>query len=83
MPHFMTVLILYINLLNLSWIIKCLFLKNMEPLKQTKKKNSLCHKLGQSAFLLLSATVISQRETNLKLRLFYVFSQISVAELIN
>ena len=26
-PHFMIVLISYINLLNLSWIIKCLFLK--------------------------------------------------------
>ena len=33
MPHFMIVLIPYINLLNLSWIIKCLFLRNMEPLK--------------------------------------------------
>ena len=32
-PHFMTVLIPYINLLNLSWIIKCLFLRNMEPLR--------------------------------------------------
>ena len=32
MPHFMIVLILYINLLNLSWIKKCLFLRNMEPL---------------------------------------------------
>ena len=31
MPHFMIVLIPYINLLNLSWIIKCLFLRNMEP----------------------------------------------------
>ena len=33
MPHFMIVLILYINLLNLSWIIKCVFLMNMEPLR--------------------------------------------------
>ena len=32
MPHFMIVLIPYINLLNLSWIIKYLFLSNMEPL---------------------------------------------------
>ena len=29
----MIVLILYINLLNLSWIIKCLLLRNMVPLK--------------------------------------------------
>ena len=29
----MIVFILYIDLLNLSWIIKCLFLRNMEPLK--------------------------------------------------
>ena len=29
----MIVLILYINLLNLSWMIKCLFLMNMEPLR--------------------------------------------------
>ena len=33
MPHFMIVLIPYINSLNLSWIIKCLFLRNMEPLR--------------------------------------------------
>ena len=32
MPHFMLVSLLHINLLNLSWIIKCLFLSNMEPL---------------------------------------------------
>ena len=31
-PPFMIVWIPYINLLNLSWIIKCLFLRNMEPL---------------------------------------------------
>ena len=33
--HFMIVIISYtcINLLNLSWIIKSLFLRNMEPLK--------------------------------------------------
>ena len=28
----MIVLIPYINLLKLSWIIKCLFLRNMKPL---------------------------------------------------
>ena len=32
MLHFISVLIPYINLLNLSWIIKCLFLRNMDPL---------------------------------------------------
>ena len=32
MPHLMLVLIPYIKLLNLSWIIKFLFLRNMEPL---------------------------------------------------
>ena len=31
-PLFMIVLIPYINLLNLSWIIKCLFLRDMESL---------------------------------------------------
>ena len=31
-PHFMILLILYIILLNLSWIKKCLFWRNMEPL---------------------------------------------------
>ena len=36
MPHFMIVLIPYINLLNFSWIIKCLFLRNMEPLSLRK-----------------------------------------------
>ena len=34
MPHFMIVLIPYINLLNLFWIIKCIFSRNMEPLKE-------------------------------------------------
>ena len=33
-PHLMIVLIPYINLINLSWIIKCLFLRNMEPLSR-------------------------------------------------
>ena len=32
MSYFMIILILYINLLNLSLIIQCLFLRNMEPL---------------------------------------------------
>ena len=32
MPQFMIVLISYISLLNLFWITKCLFLRNMEPL---------------------------------------------------
>ena len=32
MPHFMIVLIPCINLLNLSWTIKCLFLRDMVPL---------------------------------------------------
>ena len=31
MPYFMMVLILYINLFKLSWLVWCLFLKNMEP----------------------------------------------------
>ena len=34
MPHFMLVLMLYINLFNLFWIKKCLNLRNMEPIKQ-------------------------------------------------
>ena len=35
MPHFMIVLILYtrINILNFSWIKKCLSLRNREPLR--------------------------------------------------
>ena len=32
MPAFYDCINLYINLLNLSWTIKCLFLRNMEPL---------------------------------------------------
>ena len=31
-PHFMIVLIPCTNLLNLSWLIKCLFLRTVEPL---------------------------------------------------
>ena len=30
MPHFMIVLIPYINLSKISWIIKCLFLRHMD-----------------------------------------------------
>ena len=37
MPHFMIVLIPCINLLNLSWTIKCLFLRDMEPLRSCQK----------------------------------------------
>ena len=36
----MIVLIPYINLLNLSWTIKCLFLNNMEPLKRGEKMDA-------------------------------------------
>ena len=37
-PHYRIALIPHINLLNLSWIIKCLFMRNMEPLmKRTTK----------------------------------------------
>ena len=32
-PHFRIILMPYINLLKLSWIIKCLFLRDMEPLE--------------------------------------------------
>ena len=41
MPHFIIVLVLlpYINLVNLSWIIKCLFLRNMKPLILMQLKN--------------------------------------------
>ena len=35
MPHFMIVLIPFINFLNLSWIKKCLFLRNIVPLSKT------------------------------------------------
>ena len=37
MPHFMIMFILYINLLNLSWIKKCLFLRNMEHLTSVQQ----------------------------------------------
>ena len=40
MPHFMIVLIPCINLLNLSWTIKCLFSRDMEPLKIKQFSNS-------------------------------------------
>ena len=38
MPHFIILLILYINLLNLSWVIKYLFLRNMESVAQNISK---------------------------------------------
>ena len=42
MPHFMIVL-LYINSLNLSWIKKkCLFLRNMEPLRPSSYSICFC-----------------------------------------
>ena len=37
LPHFMIVLISDMNLLNLYWIMKCLFLENMEPLRKNIK----------------------------------------------
>ena len=52
MPHFMIVLIPYINLLNLSWIMKCLFLRNMEPLSfvnTLKRETGVRHKSGFEA----------------------------------
>ena len=49
MPNFMIVLISYINLLNLSLIIKCLFLRNMEPLSSgVRTKKSFDHKYAAS-----------------------------------
>ena len=33
-----TQVLLYINLLKLSWMIKCLFLRNMEPLSRCKRR---------------------------------------------
>ena len=50
MPPFMLVLIPYINLLKLSWIIKCLFLRNMEPLNQ-------CHYTVNTVKVMLSRSV--------------------------
>ena len=41
--HFMIVLVPYINSLNVSWIIKCQFLRNMAPLTYNDLYNS---KLG-------------------------------------
>ena len=37
MPHFMIVLITYINLFNLSWMIKYQFLRNMEILSNSNE----------------------------------------------
>ena len=44
MPHFIIVLILYINLLNLSWIKNVYFFRNMVPLRhmRTAKVRSDC-----------------------------------------
>ena len=46
MPHFMIVLHVmpYVNLLNLSWIIKCLFLRNMETLKRQSQLHKIVFK---------------------------------------
>ena len=46
-PHFMIVLTPQINLSNLSWIIRCLFLRNTEPLtlkapRKTASENVVC-----------------------------------------
>ena len=38
MPHFMIILIPYINLLNFFLDKKCLFLKNMEPLNNVERE---------------------------------------------
>ena len=52
MPHFTVILIPYINLLNLSWIIKCLFFEEYGTFKQLIKKNAV----GE---LMLSVDLIS------------------------
>ena len=54
MPHFMIVLIPHIHLLNLFWIIKCLFLRNMEPL------TSLFEDIFSTVLLLIQAGCIIQ-----------------------
>ena len=43
MPHFMIILILYINLLNLFSIKKCLFLTIMEPLTRAIFEDNFCY----------------------------------------
>ena len=50
MPYFMIILKLYINLLNLSWIIKCLFLRNMEPLRGLDGRFSAIFLQGRQLF---------------------------------
>ena len=50
MPYFMIVLISYINLLNLSWVKKCLFLRNMEPLTFTTDKENLDFTPGWNSY---------------------------------
>ena len=40
-PHFMIVLKLHISLLNLSWIVKCLFFKNKMPFQDLQRELTL------------------------------------------
>ena len=55
MPHFMIELIPYINLLILSLIIKCLFLRNIEPLRPFSLITCL-HEYQKTPFDLVTVT---------------------------
>ena len=70
-PHFMIVLTAYINLLNLSWIKKCLFLRNMEPFNKvciysktsmTRKRMARLPRLIQTRFRSLGNSSDSSRK---------------------
>ena len=55
MPHFTIVLISYINLLNISWKIKYLFLRTMEPLNGQNNRgleiaSTMKSKVGKQKF---------------------------------
>ena len=65
MPHFMIVLILYLHFLNLSWMIKCLFLRNMEPLT-TIRENRYTFSGGYSIIMTLFQMPPSEMVSTLK-----------------
>ena len=65
-PRFMIVLIPYNNLLNLSWISKCLFLRNMEPftviltIKPDLIVRSVVSDLGRHCLFMLFGQIVNK-----------------------
>ena len=58
MPHFMIVIISYIYLVNLSWIKKYLFLRNIEHLHVNNVKRDVIYQIMMIMMIMLMIMMI-------------------------